>query len=195
MKSDSESISRDSAIRAFLAAGVATAVPLSSSAILAQDNAVSETVAKKSMNKMKRIVLKGGETSIKFKNISKKKRKYFSDLYTTLLDTSWFFCVLLFTASFYLSWLLFAFIYFLLSYLHGDLESNPNRNPCIKEVDGFSSAFLFSLETQHTIGFGGRQPTKECPVAIAVVTLQARFNTFSTYLLFYLKCFQSNILK
>ena len=139
------------------------------------ENDMSEREAKQAMNKRKRIVLKGGETSIKFKNISQKKRKYISDLYTTLLDTSWAFCMLLFTASFYLSWLIFALTYLSLSFLHGDLANHgPGWVPCIQELDDFSSAFLFSLETQHTIGFGGRQPTKECPVAVIVVTLQVR---------------------
>ena len=178
IKSEFGTPNRDSAIRAFLEAGVSTALPMSSPTMLDMEDVISESDAKQAMNKMKRVVMKGGESSIRYKNISKKRRKYFSDLYTTLLDTSWFFCVLLFTASFYLSWLMFAIIYFLISYLHGDLSeenlSNPNWTPCIKEVDGFSSSFLFSLETQHTIGYGGRQTTQECPEAVIVVTMQVR---------------------
>jgi len=41
------------------------------------------------------------------------------------------------------------------------------------EVKDFASCFLFSLETQHTIGYGNRQPTTECPHAVLVVSLQA----------------------
>ena len=44
--------------------------------------------------------------------------------------------------------------------------------PCILQVDGFASSFLFSLETQHTIGYGSRQTTTECPLAMMVVSLQ-----------------------
>ena len=132
--------------------------------------------AKQVMNKMKRVVLKGGETSIKYKNISKKKRKYFSDLYTTLLDTSWSICVILFTASFYISWMVFALTYYAICYLHEDLDTtnlmSNNWKPCINEIDSFTSAFLFSLETQHTIGYGGRQISSECPLAVTIVTLQ-----------------------
>ena len=40
-------------------------------------------------------------TNVSYKNISKKKRRYFSDLYTTLLDSSWSYCVVMFTTSFY----------------------------------------------------------------------------------------------
>lgn len=36
----------------------------------------------------------------------------------------------------------------------------------------FASAFLFSIEVQVTIGFGGRMMTEECPLAITVLILQ-----------------------
>ena len=44
--------------------------------------------------------------------------------------------------------------------------------PCIKEIDGFASCFLFSLETQHTIGYGSRQTTTKCPDAMLVMSVQ-----------------------
>merc|ERR1719427_1957291 len=131
------------------------------------------------MNKRKRVVMKGGITNVTYKNISKKKRCFFSDLYTTLLDSSWTFSVIMFSASFYGSWLFFGSLYFLICYLHGDfLEENlPNSGndwiPCILQIDGFASCFLFSLETQHTIGYGSRQTTTECTDAMIVVSLQA----------------------
>ena len=116
----------------------------------------SGSYEKKQMNKRKRVVKKGGSTSVTYKNISKKRRRYFSDLYTTLLDSSWSYCVLMFTASFYLSWLLFAIIYYLISLAHGDFEpdniANKDRIPCILEVYDFSSCFLFSLEVSVLVG-------------------------------------------
>lgn len=45
--------------------------------------------------------------------------------------------------------------------------------PCILETDGFAACFLFSLETQHTIGYGTRQTTTECPDAMFVMSVQA----------------------
>ena len=143
--------------------------------------------ASKIANKLKRVVKKDGTTNVTYKNISKKRRRYFSDLYTTLLDSSWSYCVILFAASFYGSWLLFGIIYYIISLLHGDLagpeeavvagaagdRAAARDAPCIREIDGFSSAFLFSLETQHTIGYGSRQTTTECITAIITVSLQA----------------------
>ena len=40
---------------------------------------------RKNMNKRKRVVTKSGTTNVDYKNISKKRRRYFLDLYTTLL--------------------------------------------------------------------------------------------------------------
>ena len=134
----------------------------------------------KDMNKRKRVIQKNGLTNVSYKNISKKRRRYFNDLYTTLLDSSWNYCVLLFTASFFGSWMFFAILYYIIAYIHGDLDMGhlPSDGgdwmPCILEIDGFSAAFLFSLETQHTIGYGGRQTTTKCSDAIIIVSLQVR---------------------
>ena len=85
----------------------------------------------------------------------------------------------MFTASFYGSWMLFGGFYFLICYLHGDFaDGEEERVPCIEEVDGFASSFLFSLETQHTIGYGSRQTTTECPLAMLVVSLQVGTATY-----------------
>ena len=132
----------------------------------------------KTMNKKKRVVSKGGMTNVAYKNISKKRRRFFSDLYTTLLDSSWTFSVIMFSASFYGSWLFFGALYFLICYMHGDfmeenlITSEHDWIPCILQIDGFAASFLFSLETQHTIGYGSRQTTTECPHAMIMVSLQ-----------------------
>lgn len=58
-------------------------------------------------------------------------------------------------------------IWYLIAYAHGDIEYfdqmkiaenadefaiQTNHTPCVTEIKSFLSAFLFSLETQHTIG-------------------------------------------
>merc|ERR1719430_362620 len=144
-----------------------------------QDNRTLESFHEKRrrMNQKKRVVLKGGMTNVSYKNISKKKRRYFSDLYTTLLDSSWSYCVVMFTTSFYGSWIIFGAIYYMILHLHGDINAEPPKNetkiPCIDHVTDFASCFLFSLETQHTIGYGTRQTTTECPDAMIVMSLQS----------------------
>jgi potassium inwardly-rectifying channel subfamily J len=57
------------------------------------------------------------------------------------------------------SWFAFAIIWYIIIYYHGDLEED--HLPDKQEANGwnmqnFASVFLFSIETQHTIGYGGR---------------------------------------
>ncbi|KAJ0066025.1 hypothetical protein NL108_001252 [Boleophthalmus pectinirostris] len=44
--------------------------------------------------------------------------------------------------------------------------------PCFMQVTSFMAAFLFSLETQTSIGYGFRSVTEECPLAVVAVVLQ-----------------------
>ena len=42
-----------------------------------------------------------------------------------------------------------------------------------EQVDDFTSAFYFSVETQQTIGYGGRQVTTKCVIAGFILQLQS----------------------
>lgn len=44
---------------------------------------------------------------------------------------------------------------------------------CVSNVDSFTAAFLFSVETQTTIGYGYRYVTEECPIAVFMVVFQS----------------------
>jgi potassium inwardly-rectifying channel subfamily J len=89
--------------------------------------------------------------------------------------------VMMFAASFYVTWLFFAVLYYITCYFHGDLleEHLPHLQeaagwtPCVLMIDGFAACFLFSLETQHTIGYGSRQTTTECPETMFVASVQS----------------------
>ena len=78
-----------------------------------------------------------------------------------------------------MSWLLFAVVWFLVALTHGDLEPElePGHVVCVDNVLDFTTAFLFSVETQHTIGYGGRQTTEECPEAIFIMSVQETVTT------------------
>jgi len=97
------------------------------------------------------------------------------DFFTSMIDLSWSWTLFSFAASFYISWLAFAVIWYLVVYAHGDLADNKpdNHTVCVDNIVDFTSCFLYSLETQHTIGYGGRATTEECPVAVVVMSLQS----------------------
>lgn len=70
-----------------------------------------------------------------------------------MVDLKWQHSFLIFTSAFLCSWMLFAMIWWLLAFAHGDLEprdpsSEPGPVPCVTAIHSFTSAFLFSIEVQ-----------------------------------------------
>lgn len=76
----------------------------------------------------------------------------------------WRWTILVFSMSFIGTWAFFGGIWWLIAYVHGDLDvaqgklmgdeeyANKTFNPCVTEIKSVATAFLFSVETQHTIG-------------------------------------------
>ncbi|XP_070610980.1 ATP-sensitive inward rectifier potassium channel 8 isoform X2 [Erythrolamprus reginae] len=124
-----------------------------------------------------RFIAKNGACNLAHKNIREQGR-FLQDIFTTLVDLKWRHTLVIFTMSFLCSWLFFAMMWWLVAFAHGDMDkpcSNEDFTkwkPCITCVSSFISAFLFSIEVQVTIGFGGRMMTEECPIAISVLILQ-----------------------
>lgn len=60
-------------------------------------------------------------------------------------------------------------------WIHGDIEhyNEPEWKPCITNINTFSAAFLFSVETQHTTGYGFHEITDECTSAILLMCIQS----------------------
>ncbi|XP_046754066.1 uncharacterized protein LOC124416780 isoform X1 [Diprion similis] len=127
----------------------------------------------------KRVVFKHGDCNVIQGNVAKRRRRYLQDIFTTLVDAQWRWTLLVFALNFLLSWLGFALVWWLIVYTHGDLDhvdgQNPNVTftPCVNDIHGFTSCFLFSVETQHTIGYGSKHTTEECPEAIFVMCIQS----------------------
>ncbi|XP_053141949.1 ATP-sensitive inward rectifier potassium channel 11 [Hemicordylus capensis] len=134
-----------------------------------------------------RFVGKNGTCNVAHKNIREQGR-FLQDVFTTLVDLKWPHTLLIFTMSFLCSWLLFAMIWWLIAFAHGDLHQSTRIHlqgangglgaaavefvPCVTDIHSFTSAFLFSIEVQVTIGFGGRMMTEECPAAILILIIQ-----------------------
>ncbi|XP_019876063.2 G protein-activated inward rectifier potassium channel 3 isoform X2 [Aethina tumida] len=127
----------------------------------------------------KRVVFKHGDCNVVQGNVAKRRRRYLQDIFTTLVDAQWRWTLAVFSLNFLLSWLLFAIVWWLIVFTHGDLNQEHTAGndtefvPCITNIYSFTSCFLFSVETQHTIGFGGRTITEECPEAIFVMCTQS----------------------
>ena len=116
--------------------------------------------------KKRRLVGKHGRLKVVASQVPQKHGMYVSDLFTTLIDSKWRWISFLYVLMYSGSWLLFGLLWWLITYLRGEKF-------CVDNVDSFTSAFLFSLETQTTIGYGGRQITPECPEAVILLNLQS----------------------
>ncbi|XP_037922076.1 G protein-activated inward rectifier potassium channel 3 isoform X3 [Hermetia illucens] len=138
----------------------------------------------------KRVIFKQGDCNVVQGNVAKRRRRYLQDIFTTLVDAQWRWTLLIFALSFLLSWTGFGIIWWIIAYAHGDLEYmrmidqgtadtlNNTFRVCVTEIKSLTTAFLFSVETQHTIGYGNRYITEECPEAIFIMCLQSIMGVF-----------------
>jgi potassium inwardly-rectifying channel subfamily J len=129
-------------------------------------------------NAHNRIVNKQGSYRVKLQTSRQSLLKlYLRDSFTTLVDAKWRWSILIFVMGFVLTWTIFAVIYLAFARSHGDIdeERDEDQQVCIENVYDFTTAFLFSVETQHTIGYGYRHVTTECPHIVLTVFLQFIF--------------------
>lgn len=145
------------------------------------NNRIRDCLATRRNNRA-RLVRKDGRCNIEYGNIKYSKRYAFvADFWTTFVESRWRYVLLFFIGSFTLTWFIFALLWYWIARNNGDLtwqNPSPNHNPCIWGVAGLTSAFLYSIETQTTIGYGVRAVTPYCPGGVALVTIQAVFGAF-----------------
>lgn len=82
---------------------------------------------------------------------------------------------MIFVMVYTVTWLFFGMIWWLIAYIRGDMDhiEDPSWTPCVTNLNGFVSAFLFSIETETTIGYGYRVITDKCPEGIILLLIQS----------------------
>lgn len=68
---------------------------------------------------------------------------------------------------------IYIFLYTIRTYI-----AKSGFRPCVYNSYNFASLFLFSIETQHTIGYGFRATSEACPEGIWLQVIQCIFGTF-----------------
>ncbi|XP_036427903.1 inward rectifier potassium channel 16 [Colossoma macropomum] len=128
-------------------------------------------------SKKRRYVRKDGSCNMIFRHVPGEWLLYVTDIFTTLVEIRWRVMFLTFALSYILSWLFFGILFWIIALAHGDVK-DPTNEPCVYEVRSFTAAFLFSLETQTTIGYGARGMSENCMLAIIIVTIQDIISVF-----------------
>lgn len=132
---------------------------------------ISKECAKR---KIQRYVRKDGKCNVHHGNVRETYR-YLTDIFTTLVDLKWRFNLLIFVMVYTVTWLFFGMIWWLIAYMRGDMDhiGDSTWTPCVSNLNGFVSAFLFSIETETTIGYGYRVITDKCPEGIILLLVQS----------------------
>ncbi|KAJ0061913.1 hypothetical protein NL108_013785, partial [Boleophthalmus pectinirostris] len=127
-----------------------------------------------SNSQRQRYVTKDGKCQVNLGPIAE-KRRFLSDIFTTLVDLKYRWFLLVFSLCYVLTWVAFGAVYFLGAWLRGDIAHarDPQWEPCFEKVDGFLSALLLSLESQRTIGYGSRMVTAHCPEGVVLLMVQS----------------------
>ncbi|KAG7257958.1 hypothetical protein CRUP_032472 [Coryphaenoides rupestris] len=141
---------------------------------LACEDFPKQLVGQTRERKIQRYVQKNGKCNVHHGNIRETYR-YLMDIFTTLVDLKWGLNLFIFVLVYTVTWLFFGFMWWLIAYLRGDLDhiADNQWTPCVNNLNGFVSAFLFSIETETTIGYGYRVITDKCPEGILLLLIQS----------------------
>lgn len=122
----------------------------------------------------RRIVSKDGHNNVRIDNVEGMVKLYLHDIWTTVVDMKWRYKLTLFASTFVMTWFIFGVIFYFIGMGNGDFEAglSSNHTPCVMNVGTLTGAFLFSLESQTTIGYGFRYISEECPLAIFTLVAQ-----------------------
>lgn len=123
---------------------------------------------------LRRIVSKDGHNNVRIDNVEGMVKLYLHDIWTTVVDMKWRYKLTLFASTFVLTWFIFGVFFYFIGMGNGDFEPglSSNHTPCVMNVETLTGAFLFSLESQTTIGYGFRYISEECPLAIFTLVAQ-----------------------
>ncbi|XP_062870391.1 ATP-sensitive inward rectifier potassium channel 15 [Trichomycterus rosablanca] len=122
----------------------------------------------------RRVVSKDGHNNVHIDNVEGMVKLYLHDIWTTVVDIKWRYKLTLFVSTFLTTWFVFGVIFYLIAMGNGDLDvvQPSNHTPCVMNVATITGAYLFSLESQTTIGYGLRHISEECPLAIFTLVAQ-----------------------
>ncbi|KAF8773898.1 ATP-sensitive inward rectifier potassium like protein [Argiope bruennichi] len=152
------------------------AISMSSASVIAEQSSNQRGLYRTKSTSSKYSLKSNGTDGGPKEHVSKRRQRFLQDIFTTMVDIQWRYNLMVFAMGFLLSWLGFASLVAFCALGHRkdfDHVGDENWKPCVADVHNFATAFLFSVETQHTIGYGSRCTSEECPEAIFIMCVQS----------------------
>ncbi|VDH90547.1 Hypothetical predicted protein [Mytilus galloprovincialis] len=130
--------------------------------------------------KRQALVQKSGHYRVKYSGIKNRRTRFLQDLYVTLIDLKWRYAIAILFNVYLASYFMFAVFWYWLMHNHGDFDhvNDPDWKSCVDGVHDFGNAFLFSIETQTTIGYGFAYPNTDCEGTLLLTFLQVTVGIF-----------------
>jgi hypothetical protein len=126
-------------------------------------------------HKVTRLINRGnGRSTVVRAGVKTRYFGFLSDGFTTLINSPWWVIILVFAATYIISWLFFGAVWRIVAFA----DDSYNNGTCVDGVTDFSSALLLSIETQVTIGFGNVQVARDCPWGIFFLMGQSLIGLF-----------------
>ena len=110
-----------------------------------------------------------GQSELKYTMTKIWKVNFAKDALTTIMNATWWQMSVLVSLSYILSWLIFGCLWY--------AENRRSHYNCLANITDFSSAFLFSVETQLALGFGGKHVFSSCIIGSALLVIQTLYGT------------------
>lgn len=129
-----------------------------------------------SFHRRRRLVSRNGKVKVTNSNVPRKHERYFGDLFTTTLDLPFHWIGFIYSLVYLVSWSGFGTLWWIIYILRNSYGYEEYY--CVENVDSWTTAFLFSIETQTTIGYGGRQVTSNCPEGVILLLIQTLVGSF-----------------
>jgi len=95
---------------------------------------------------------------------------FITDSFTTVVNTPWYMICIIFIISYVLCWIVFGGLWLMAAKVSG--TTNNQTETCLHDVTDFSSALIFSVETQVTIGYGNNYVANDCTLGLFLLIIQ-----------------------
>ena len=112
-----------------------------------------------------------GRSLARYVNLWSKYPRFIQDHFTTIVNARWYFIFTVVASCFVCSWIIFAVLWLIIDKVNDNCIISDND----KVLDSFSTALLFAVETQVTIGYGELFINSHCTGGVLLLLLQCLF--------------------